>query len=142
MYNYKSYVSRLAETWGQGDINSNKNLRVIRFGEVLLMAAEAANEMGNPAQSCDFLNQIRTRAGLPDFNSNDIDTLRLKIWNERRFELAFEHDRVFDLRRQGRIGEVLKKIGIPFSDSKHELYPIPQRQIDLSNGKMFQNPGY
>lgn len=142
MYNYKSYVSRLAETWGQGDINSNKNLRVIRFGEVLLMAAEAANEMGNPTQACDFLNQIRTRAGLPDFNSNDIDTLRLKIWNERRFELAFEHDRVFDLRRQGRIGEVLKKIGIPFSDSKHELYPIPQRQIDLSNGKMFQNPGY
>jgi len=56
--------------------------------------------------------------------------------------LAFEHDRVFDLRRQGRIGEVMKSNGIPFVDGKHELYPIPQRQIDLSAGKMFQNPGY
>ncbi len=142
MYNYKSYVSRLAESWGQGDINSNKNLRVIRYGEVLLMAAEAANEMGNSELSCNFLNEVRKRAGLSDFNSTNSDTLRAKIWNERRFELAFEHDRVFDLRRQGRIGEVLKMQGIPFADGKHELYPIPQRQIDLSNGKMIQNPGY
>jgi len=141
-YNYKSYVSRMAESWGQGDINSNKNLRVLRYGEILLMAAEAANEMGDPTLACTHLNKIRTRAGLPDFNSSNSDTLRLKIWNERRFELAFEHDRVFDLRRQGRIAEVLTKTGIPFVVGKHELYPIPQRQIDLSEGKMNQNPGY
>ena len=132
----------MAESWGQGDVNSNKKLRVLRYGEILLMAAEAANEMGNSTLACTQLNKIRTRAGLPDFNSNNSDTLRLKIWNERRFELAFEHDRVFDLRRQGRIAEVLTKTGIPFVIGKHELYPIPQRQIDLSEGKMNQNPGY
>ncbi len=142
MYNYKSYVSRLAESWGQGDVNSNKNLRVLRFGEVLLIAAEAHNELGDAEKACSYLNLIRNRAGLPNFNSTNQDSVRHKIWNERRFELAFEHDRVFDLRRQGRIGDVLKAQGIAFSDGKHELYPIPQRQIDLSNGKMFQNPGY
>ena len=142
LYNYKSYVSRLAESWGQGDMNANKNLRVMRYAEVLLMAAESANELGDAPLACDYLNMVRSRAGLPDYQTTDTDSLRMKIWNERRFELAFEHDRVFDLRRQGRIGEVMKSNGIPFVDGKHELYPIPQRQIDLSAGKMFQNPGY
>ena len=142
LYNYKSYVSRLAESWGQGDINSNKNLRVIRYGEILLIAAEAANELGDATSACGYLNQVRKRAGLNEFNSTDQLEIRKVIWEERRYELAFEHDRVFDLRRQGRIGEVLTANGINFVDNKHELFPIPQRQIDLAEGKMKQNPGY
>lgn len=142
LYNYKSYVSRLAESWGQGDINSNKNLRVIRYGEILLIAAEAANELGDDVTACTYLNMVRSRAGLDEFTSTDQDEIRQKIWRERRFEMAFEHDRVFDLRRQGRIGQVLSDAGINFVNKKHELYPIPQRQIDLAQGKMLQNPGY
>jgi len=142
LYNYKSYVSKIAESWGQGDVNANKNLRIIRFAEILLIAAEAANELGDQAIACDYLNQVRSRAGLANFNSADADSVRTAIWKERRFELAFEHDRVFDLRRQGRIGEVMRANNINFIDGKHELYPIPQRQVDLSEGKMQQNPGY
>jgi hypothetical protein len=53
-----------------------------------------------------------------------------------------EHDRVFDLRRQGRAGTVMRAHGKNYIDGVHDLYPIPQRQIDLSGGKMTQNPGY
>ncbi|MDA9214093.1 RagB/SusD family nutrient uptake outer membrane protein, partial [Bacteroidia bacterium] len=112
------------------------------YGEILLIAAEAANELGDATSACGYLNQVRKRAGLNEFNSTDQLEIRKVIWEERRYELAFEHDRVFDLRRQGRIGEVLKANGINFVDNKHELYPIPQRQIDLAEGKMKQNPGY
>jgi hypothetical protein len=66
----------------------------------------------------------------------------MAIWNERRFEMAFEHDRMFDLRRTGRAGQVLRAHGKAYVDGKHDLFPIPQRQIDLSGGKLSQNPGY
>jgi len=141
-YNYKAYVSRIAESWGKGDNETTKNLRVIRFAEVLLMAAEAENELGNTSNACQLLNLVRKRAGLQDFTSSDNKEVREKIWQERRVELAFEHDRTFDLRRQGRIGEVMRAHGKPFVDGKHELFPIPQRQIDLGEGKLLQNPGY
>ena len=84
------------------------------------------------------LNQIRNRAGLEPINS----PTQLDIWNERRWELAFEHDRYFDLVRQGRAAMVLQSIGKPFVIGKHELFPIPQVQIDLSNGILIQNPGW
>jgi hypothetical protein len=64
------------------------------------------------------------------------------VWNERRWELAFEHDRYFDLVRQGRAGTVLRAHGKPFVDGKHEVFPIPQEQIDKSGGKLIQNNGY
>jgi hypothetical protein len=56
--------------------------------------------------------------------------------------MAFEHDRMFDLRRTGRAGAVLRAHGKAYVDGKHDLFPIPQRQINLSNGKLLQNPGY
>jgi hypothetical protein len=141
-YNYNAYVSRIAESWGKGDNETTKNLRVIRYAEVLLMAAEAENELGNSSKACDYLNIVRKRAGLADFSSSDQSAVREAIWKERRVELAFEHDRTFDLRRQGRIGQVMRAHGKPFVDGKHELFPIPQRQIDLGEGKLIQNPGY
>jgi starch-binding outer membrane protein, SusD/RagB family len=56
--------------------------------------------------------------------------------------MAFEHDRMFDLRRTGRAGTVLRAHGKNYISPKHNLFPIPQRQIDLSNGKLIQNTGY
>lgn len=141
-YNYKAYVSRIAESWGKGDNETTKNLRVIRYAEVLLMASEAENELGNASKACEYLNTVRKRAGLTDFVSTDQNEIRQAVWKERRVELAFEHDRTFDLRRQGRIGDVMRAHGKAFVDGKHELFPIPQRQIDLGEGKLIQNPGY
>ena len=140
-YNYKAYVSRTAESYfdrGQ----SNKNLRVFRYGEVLLMKAEVENELNDTTASKIALNQIRQRAGLGSINAASQSAMRNSIYQERRVEMAFEHDRLFDLRRTGRAAAVLQALGKPYSSPKHDLFPIPQRQIDLSGNKIAQNIGY
>ena len=131
MYNQKAYSST-APSIREGE----KNIRVLRYAEVLLMNAEAALETGRDAASP--LNTVRNRAGLG--NAPTVD--KAAIWRERRHELAFEHDRFFDLVRQGRAGQVLRAHGKAFVDGKHEYFPIPQVQIDKSEGILIQNSGY
>ncbi|RMB59577.1 RagB/SusD family nutrient uptake outer membrane protein [Dokdonia sinensis] len=130
-YNQKAYSSALTEAEVTG-----KNVRILRYAEVLLMNAEAASVIGGDVSSP--LNQIRERAGLEQTSA----TSQVAVWDERRLEMAFEHDRYFDLVRQGRAPEVLNSKGIPFQSGKHEVFPIPQEQIDLSGGVLTQNPGY
>ena len=109
----------------------------MRYAEILLMYAEAAANLGNTAEATAKLNMVRARAGLP----NAAGTIA-NIWKERRVELAMEQDRFFDLVRQGRAGTVLRAHGKAFVDGKNEVFPIPQAQIDLSGGRLKQNPGY
>ena len=135
-YNQKAYVSRTMESFNGGDWESNKNVRILRYAEVLLMNAEAAINVGGDAKTP--LNMLRNRAGLESLENVTL----MDVWRERRAELAFEHDRYFDLVRQGRAGVVLRAHGKNFVDGKHELFPIPQAQIDLSDGQLMQNPGY
>lgn len=131
MYNQKAYSSAFTDYQQTG-----KNIRILRFAEVLLMNAEAAIQLGGDVAGP--LNQVRNRAGLePIDNPSQSD-----VWNERRWELAFEHDRYFDLVRQGQAATVLQSQGIPFKVGKHELFPIPQVQINLSGGILQQNPGW
>ena len=144
-YNQKSYVP--STYWQSGFTEgADQNIRVIRYAEVLLMNAEAANELNNPAQAKTSLNAVRARARggnnaiLPDVTTNDKEQLRQAIWHERRVELAMEFDRFFDVIRQGRGAEVFGPKG--FQAGKNELMPIPQNQIDLSAGILTQNPGY
>ena len=140
-YNYKAYSSQTQEdnydSWWSG-----KNIRILRFGEVLLMKAEAANELGNTGDAVSALNQLRSRAGLAATTASSQGDLRNAIYQERRVEMAMEHDRFFDLVRTGRAGQVLRAHGKNFVDGKHEVFPIPQKHIDLSNGKLKQNNGY
>ncbi len=140
-YSYKAYVSRTAESYfdrGQ----SNKNLRVCRYGEILLIKAEVENELNDTTASKIALNQLRQRAGLAPVNAISQASMRDKVYKERRVEMAFEHDRMFDLRRTGRAATVLQALGKPYISPKHNLFPIPQRQIDLSGNRIMQNPGY
>ncbi|HYH15761.1 MAG TPA: RagB/SusD family nutrient uptake outer membrane protein [Flavisolibacter sp.] len=139
-YNYKGYHSPFKEMAScNGDINDKdnkpKNIRVIRYAEVLLINAEAAAHIG--ADALTPLQKVRARAGLTTTSATIDD-----IWEERRLELAMEGDRFFDLVRQGRAGEVLRAHGKPFVTGKHEVFPIPQAQIDFSGGRMIQNPNY
>ncbi len=140
-YNYKAYVSKNLEI-NKDSWSSGKNLRILRYGEILLIKAESANEIGNTSEAVEALNQVRNRAGLGNTTATTQDELRNAIWNERRVELAMEHDRFFDLVRTGRAGTVLRAHGKNFEDNKHELFPIPQKHIDLSAGGLKQNPGY
>jgi starch-binding outer membrane protein, SusD/RagB family len=141
-YNYKAYVSKKNESFNGSDWESNKNVRILRMGEIYLLNAEAANELGNSTKAQASLNAVRHRAGLGDTPASNQADLRNAIWKERRIELAMEHDRFFDLVRQGRAGEVMRAHGKDFVDGKNELFPIPQPEIDASQGKYAQNPGY
>jgi hypothetical protein len=141
-YNYKAYASRTMETYSGDQDQSNKNLRIFRYGEILLIKAEVENELNNITEAQTALNLIRKRAGLGNTTAATQADLRLAIYNERRVEMALEHDRTFDLRRTGRAGAVLRALGKNYVDGKHDLFPIPQIQIDRSGGKLVQNPGY
>jgi starch-binding outer membrane protein, SusD/RagB family len=141
-YNYKSYVSRTKETWSGDQDQTNKDLRIFRFGETLLIKAEAENELNNSDAAKTALNMIRKRAGLGNTTASSQAELRDAIFKERRVEMAFEHDRTFDLRRTGRAETVFRALGINYVPGKHDLFPIPQVQIDRSNKVLTQNPNY
>ena len=65
------------------------------------------------------------------------------VWNERRVELAMEHDRFWDLVRQGRAAQVMQASGkTNFVAGKNELLPIPFAEIQASGGRLTQNNGY
>ncbi len=135
-YNEKAYSSANA---GQGD--GDKNIRILRFAEILLIRAEALNELTQSSDALTPLNRVRSRVNLPDVTTTDQSALRQAIWKERRLELAMEHDRWYDLLRQGRAAEVMTAHGKPFEVGKHELYPIPNDQL-IQTPDMTQNPGW
>ncbi|RCH55430.1 RagB/SusD family nutrient uptake outer membrane protein [Mucilaginibacter hurinus] len=143
-YNQKSYVP-FSTPFVQNE-GEAQNVRVIRYAEVLLMNAEAANELGNTAQALSSLELVRARARggnsaiLPEVTTTDQGQLRLAIWHERHVELAMEFDRYFDVIRQGRAAEIFGPKG--WKPNKNEVWPIPQNEIDLSAGVLTQNPGY
>lgn len=128
--------------------NGPGNIRVLRYSDVLLLAAEALNENGKSAEALLYINQVRKRARgtstllLPDLTITDQTQLREKIYRERRSELAMEQHRWFDLLRWGRAKDVMTAVGKNFIMGKHELLPIPQTEVDLTGGKIPQNPGY
>ena len=141
-YNYKAYVSVFDETYDGDADNTNKNVRLLRMGDIVLINAEAANELGNNGAAIASLNMVRHRAGLGETTASGQESLRMAIWKERRVELAMECDRFFDLIRQGRAAEVLNALGKHFTKGKNEVFPVPQVEIDASEGKITQNPGY
>jgi hypothetical protein len=120
--------------------------RLIRYADVLLMASEALNENGNSSQALVYLNMVRARARqgnpaiLPDVTVTDKNSLRDKIYLERRHELALEGFRFWDLVRTGNAPKILGPLG--FVQGKHELLPIHQTEIDISQGTLTQNPNY
>ncbi|MFN8253929.1 MAG: RagB/SusD family nutrient uptake outer membrane protein [Ferruginibacter sp.] len=129
------------------------NIRILRYADVVLMFAEAANEAGGAANidaARNAVNSIRTRARagaaggvLPNLTTTDQATLRAAIRQERRVELAMEHERFFDLVRWSIAQTTLNAAGkTNFNDNRDVLLPIPQTQIDLSQGVLKQNPGY
>ena len=126
----------------------------IRYADVLLWKAEALLETGDLSGAVAIINQIRARARtsstadgsaipagtLTDRGSSSNST-EIKGWlmHERRVELGFESQRFNDLKRWGIAEAELSSKGF---QSKHNLYPIPQRDIDKSGGTITQNSGY
>jgi hypothetical protein len=143
-YNQKAWVPEHA---GLQD-NGPGNIRILRYSDILLLAAEAYNEEGNAAKALEYLNMVRARARgsnnfiLPNVTTMDQTDLREIIYHERRVELAMEQNRWFDLARWGRLADVMPLVQPGFVASKHVLLPLPQAEIDLTGGTLVQNTGY
>lgn len=136
MYNYKAYSSA-----NKGADDTDKNIRYLRLGEIYLIQAEAANELGNTSAALTALNTVRNRVELPDITTTDQSQLRKTIWKERRLELAFEHDRWFDLIRTGQAQEAMRVDNKTFVVGKHEQFPVPNQQM-IDTPEMSQNPNW
>jgi len=140
-YNRKVWVpgNNTITEWGH-------HRRLIRYSDVLLMASESLNENNKPGEALIYLNMVRARARqgnnsiLPDITVTDQAELRDIIFNERRHELAMEGWRFWDVIRTGRAAQILGPLG--FITGKHELLPIPQSEIDISQGSLLQNPNW
>jgi starch-binding outer membrane protein, SusD/RagB family len=128
---------------------SSKNTPIIRFAEILLINAEALNELqGNPTEEAyASIDRVRKRAGLESlkttFPSLSQAEFRELVFEERRKELVFEYQRWFDLARRGSDYYVskLKAAGKINAQAKHIHFPIPQRELDL-NPNLKQAPGW
>jgi len=154
-YQHTGYFSKKyssdAEHWGtdgQFELNRTCNFRVLRFSDVLLMAAE----LGSP-NAQGYLDRVRTRVGLPS-----VPPTPDNIFKERRLELSLEGIRYFDVIRRGMAyaNQELTVIGlrgpnytddqvaydVTFNSATKGFLPIPQTEIDLSGGLFVQNDGY
>ena len=107
---------------------------MIRYADVLLMAAEAHYQNGNSGLAEQYVNQVRSRVSMPSLTLSSVED----IWNERRLELSCEGHRFFDLVRTGQAATEISG----FQTNKNELFPIPQIEIDLAGGSWNQNIGY
>jgi hypothetical protein len=123
------------------------NHRVIRYAEVLLMLAEASNETGDAGTAEASLEMVRARArnsgtdpnALPPITGLGQSAMRDAIKAERRWELAMEGHRFYDLVRWGDASTVLAGLGY---QPKCQYYPIPQPAINQSGGVLVQNPNW
>lgn len=132
-YNVRKFYAGLSSTiW-----DSPLNVPVLRLAEMYLIQAEA---LGATAAGFAALNVVRKRAGLPNLDAGSTPNFQAAVLKERRYELAFEMDRWFDMKRSNTLltnpGLLAKGIK-PFN----VVLPIPQSEIDV-NPNLKQNPGY
>ena len=140
-YYPKKFFNNKSEEAPFGDPNPNggSNDRVIRYADILLMHAEAAFHEGDETAAKASLNQVRRRVSMREVTATG-NALLAAIYHERRVELGLEGHRFFDLVRTGRAAAVLGPLG--YREEVHKVLPIPDSQIQASNGSLTQNPGY
>ena len=127
------YISTQTTTF-----DGDNNWYVSRYADVLLMLAEA---LGESTQAYVYINQVRARAGLPAIAATTPSTFAKQLLDERRVEFAFENHRWQDLLRFGVAKSTMAKQLAVTEAEIRLLFAIPQKEIDVSNGKLVQNPG-
>lgn len=139
--------------WYQANV-SPYNYPLMRYADVLLMNAEAQIHLGNENAAAQLINRVRQRVGAPltiplveDLirNNSEINNMADALMHERRVEFGFETHRLRDLIRWS--SPTINWTNVTdynnfFQKGKHEYFPIPQYEIDLSDGKLIQNPNW
>lgn len=153
-----------SERSGLGFADYDINYRYLRYAEVLLLYAESLNEVGQSDLALVYLNMVRERARntpitdpqresciydlsytgdlLPDVTTTDQAELQEAIWHEQRVELAMEGHRRETLIRTGRFIDRMTEVKGASVDEDELLLPIPEDEVEISNGLIEQNPGY
>ncbi|MBO2543200.1 RagB/SusD family nutrient uptake outer membrane protein [Salegentibacter sp. BDJ18] len=144
-----AYKWRNASGWASAD-----NDYILRLADIILMKAEALNELGQLDAAAAEVNSIRERVDLPELTADDMqngDALRRAILEERRLELAQEANRWDDLVRYDLMVQIMKNVDdldlrnnqpVDYNVSETDaLLPIPQNEINR-NPQLEQNPGY
>ena len=112
-----------------GDKTSTRPI-LLRFTDIAMVFAEAA---GPTTEAYQVMNFIRRRAGLGDLPPGlSMEAFRERVYQERIFEMAYEADRMYDIRRWGRIGEIKEVVDAGLTESQYSFYPIPQAEINLN----------
>lgn len=123
---------------------------LLRYADVLLMYAEALNEIQYDASegslALKYLNAVRQRAGISNLTAKQLpsqEKFRKGILVERQREFPYEGQRWFDLVRMGFAKSVMAENGVEIKDYQL-LFPIPQQEIEKVGNKsiLWQNPGY
>lgn len=126
------------------------NFPLTRFADVLLMYAEAQTRAdGSPnAEAYAAINKVRSRAGLSNLSGLSGPNFLQEVLDERKRELCFEGHRWTDLVRYGKLIETVRAstLGNPIAAANirdhHVLFPIPDREIQVSGGDLIQNADY
>lgn len=147
------FLYKLFDTDAQtGSASSDLNWPLIRYAEVLLLYAEAANEVNGPtADAYKAVNDIRQRAQLPPLAGLSKEQFREAVWKEKNYELCFENKNWFDMVRTRKVlNESTRKmedfVGHKFSygpvlTERELLFPIPTAEV-RNNPNLKQNTGY
>jgi starch-binding outer membrane protein, SusD/RagB family len=142
-------VKKYYDTFDPNTKTLGNDFIVLRYADVLLMYAEAENEVGYSADAFTYLNAVRTRAGATTFSQTNLPdqaTFRTSVLQERRLEMPLELSRWFDLIRTNTAIAALQNSGLtPITIQAYQyLYPIPQTELNISTNKsgFTQNPGY
>jgi len=138
------YATRASDTSDGGvrELNYSVNWRLLRYAEVLFLAAEAYNKTSADGKAIIELNKVRKRAGLLDLDSSLTGTALFDALMQDKFlEFAHEGQRFWDLVRWGKAASELSGTGYT---SKNDLFPIPITELDLNAAltQADQNPGY
>ncbi len=157
------FITKYRDASAAAGVNGygGNNWPLMRYADIILLLAEVNNDQGNTAVAIQYLDMVRARAGMPLYAvastnptyATKFPTLKLAILHERRSELAFEHQRWFDLIRNFTTPELVSyfqaKNPLNFGNGKlanfgvkDRYFPIPLSEYQLDPVKMYQNPGY
>lgn len=145
-YGVKKFLTPGLIPYGYSTL-SEQDWVVLRYAEVLLMYAEAQNQLQGPGTKVyKAINAVRNRVGLSDLKGLSQAQMKEAIRHERRVEFAFEGLRYYDLKRWRTLDDVYRSITesiIPYNfEKRFYLWPLPQSAIEKSNGVLKQNPDY
>lgn len=144
----EQFVDATLHAWHKSPFN----IKLLRYGDVLLMGAEAAIMLSNNATATEYINEVRRRARVCGGGTVPADltgTITMdQLITERRVELAFEGRRYFDMVRWNIAVGILNNTETPgnypitYTSPKNDFMPLPQRDITASQGVLTQHEGW